>query len=115
MQAARSGRPEVCVELLTRMIAQEPSGRGRFQRRVQLAQLCQAAAHEAIAVTLLQQSVTEIEEKKLEEWEAREMLAYPLGLYYRCLVKTDGDSDERDRVYSWICRLDPLEAMKLER
>lgn len=115
MQAARSGRPEVCTELLTREIAQVPSGRGRFQRRVQLAQFCQGAGYEAIALTMLQQAAAEIEEKKLEEWEPREMLVYPLGLFYQCLVKSDGSSEDRDRVYAWICRLDPLEAMKLER
>jgi hypothetical protein len=64
---------------------------------------------------MLQRAVSEIEEKKLEEWESREMLAYPLALLYRCLVKSDGSSEDRDRVYAWICRLDPLEAMKLER
>ena len=115
MQAARSGRPEVSIELLTRETAQEPSGRGRFQRKVQLARLCQGAGNDAIAVSMLQQAAAEIEEKKLEEWESREMLAYALGLYYRCLVKSDGSTEERDRVYTWICRLDPLEAMKLER
>jgi type VI secretion system protein ImpA len=115
MQAAQAGRPEVCVELLTREISREPSGRARFQRRVQLAQLCHGAGNDAVATTLLQAAVAEIEERKLEEWEAREMLAYPLGLFYQCLLKSDDSSDERDRVYTWMCRLHPLEAMKLER
>jgi type VI secretion system protein ImpA len=115
MQAAQSGRPEVSIELLTRDVAQEPNGRGRFLRKVQLARLSEAAGNHAIAVSMLQRAVSEIEEKKLEEWESREMLAYALALFYRCLVKSDGSSDERDRVYAWICRLDPLEAMKLER
>jgi type VI secretion system protein ImpA len=115
MHAAQSGRPEVSIELLTRDIAHESSGRGRFLRKVQLARLSEAAGNDAIAVSMLQQAVAEIEEKKLEEWESREMLAYALEMYYRCLVKSDGSSDERDRVYNWICRLDPLEAMKLER
>jgi type VI secretion system protein ImpA len=115
MQAARAGRPEAGVELLMREIAQEPSGRGRFQRKVQLAQICLRAGNEVIAIPILQEAVAEIEQKKLEDWEAREMLAYSLGVLYRCLVKSGGSSDERDRLYSWICRLDPLEAMKLER
>ena len=115
MQAAGSGRPEVCTELLTREIAQEPSGRGRFQRRLQIARLCEANGNDGIAITILQEAATEIESKRLEEWESREMLAATLGLLYRCLVKTDGSSDERDRVYTWICRLDPIEAMKLAR
>jgi type VI secretion system protein ImpA len=115
MQAAKAGRPEVCAQLLTREIAQEPSGRGRFQRRIQLARLCDVAGNQAMALTLLQEAVAEIEQRRLEEWESQEVLAYPLGLLYRCLVKSEGSPDERDRVYAWICRLDPLEAMKLER
>jgi type VI secretion system protein ImpA len=115
MQAHRSGRPEVCAQLLNREIAQETSGRARFQRKVQLARLSEAAGNEAMALTLLQEAVSEIEQKRLEEWEPREVLTYALGLFYRCLVKSDGSPDERDRVYAWICRLDPLEAMKLER
>jgi type VI secretion system protein ImpA len=115
MEAARAGRPEAGIELLMREIALEPSGRGRFHRKIQLAHLCLGAGNEAIALPILKQAAAEIEEKKLEEWEPREALAYPLGLFYRCLVKTDGSTDERERLYSWICRLDPLEAMKLEK
>ncbi|HTS28421.1 MAG TPA: type VI secretion system protein TssA [Bryobacteraceae bacterium] len=115
MQAAKAGRLEVCTELLNREIALEPSGRGRFQRKIQLARLSDAAGNGAVAVTLLQEAAAEIEQKQLEQWESREMLTYPLGLLYRCLVKSEGSADERDRVYAWICRLDPMEAMKLER
>jgi hypothetical protein len=115
MQAAKAGRPEVCAELLTREIAQEPSGRGRFQRRLQLARLCQAAGNDAMALVLVQEAVAEIEQRRLEEWESRELLAHSLGLLYRCLVKSQGSADDQERVYAWICRLDPLEAMKLDR
>lgn len=115
MQAARAGRPEASVELLMREISHEPSGRARFLRKAQLAHLCLGAGNEAIAIPILQAAATEIEDKKLEEWESRETLAYPLSLYYQCLVKTDGSSSERERLYTWICRLDPLEAMKLEK
>ena len=40
MRAAREGRPQEAIEILTREAAAERSGRGRFQRRLQLAQLC---------------------------------------------------------------------------
>jgi type VI secretion system protein ImpA len=84
MLAASSGRPEVCNELLAREIAQEPSGRGRFQRRLQIARLCQSAGNDSIAIAVLQEAATEIEQKHLEDWESREMLAGALGLLYRC-------------------------------
>jgi type VI secretion system protein ImpA len=115
VQAVRKGRPEAAVELLLREISRDPSGRGRFQRRIQAAQLCISSGNEAVALSILKNAAAEIEEKKLEEWEAPETLAYPLIMYYRCLVRTEDTYEDRDKLFSWICRLDPVEAMKLEK
>jgi type VI secretion system protein ImpA len=115
IEAARAGRPEAGAELLMREAAREPSGRGRFQRKIQLAQLAMAAENEAVALPMLQNAAGEIEQRKLEEWEAGEMLACPLSLLYTCLVKADGSSEERERLHALIWKLNPLEAMKLER
>jgi len=41
------------------------------------------------------------------------VLAQPLALLYRCLAKTGGSAEEKQKLYSWICRLDPLQAMKV--
>jgi type VI secretion system protein ImpA len=40
MEAAQAGRQQEAFELLVREAAHQNSGRGRFQRRLQLAQLC---------------------------------------------------------------------------
>ena len=87
MQAAGAGRPEAGIELLTREISRESYGRGRFQRKIQLARLLMAAENDAMAISMLQQAAAEIEEKKLEEWESGETLAAPLALLYSCLDK----------------------------
>ena len=115
VQASRNGRPQAAVELLLREISRDPSGRGRFQRRIQAAQLCMSSGNEAIALPILRDAAAEIEQKKLEEWENSETLAYPLIMFYRCLVRTEDGVEDRDKLFSWICRLDPMEAMKLER
>jgi len=115
MQAARSGRASEGIEMLMREMMQEPSGRGRFQRKVQVAQLCLGTGKEAIALPILQEAVAEIERRKLEDWESREMVSPPLAMLYRCLAKNDAAPEERQRLYSWICRLDPLEAMNILR
>jgi len=115
MQAARNGRAQDGIDLLMREMMQEPSGRGRFQRKVQVAQLCLATGNDTIAFPILQEAVGEIERRKLEEWEAREVVAHPLAMLYRCLVKCDGSSSERQKLYALICRLDPLAAMDLSR
>jgi type VI secretion system protein ImpA len=113
MQAARNGRPQEGIEMLMREMAQERNGRTRFQRKVQLTQLCVSTGHEAIAVPILEELAAEIDRRKLEDWESPELLARPLALLYRCKVKSGGDEAERQKLYSWICRLDPLQAMNV--
>ncbi|HEV2447039.1 MAG TPA: type VI secretion system protein TssA, partial [Candidatus Sulfopaludibacter sp.] len=111
LQAASAGRPQEGIEILSREIAQERSGRGRFHRKVQLAQLCLSIGREAIARPILCDLAQEIEQRKLEEWETAEALAHPLTLLFRCLAKLDTDREERQRLYNRICRLDPVQAM----
>jgi type VI secretion system protein ImpA len=115
MQATRSGRPQEGIEMLMREMAQERNGRARFRRKVQLTELCISTGHQAIAVPILQELAAEIERRKLEDWESPEVLAQPLALLYRCLTKADGSAEERQKLYSWICRLDPLQAMNVSR
>jgi type VI secretion system protein ImpA len=115
MQAARSGRPQEGIEMLMREMAQERNGRARFHRKVQLTQLCISTGHEAIAVPILQELAAEIERRKLEDWESPELLAQPLALLYRCLSKDETSADACQKLYSWICRLDPVQAMNVAR
>jgi type VI secretion system protein ImpA len=111
MAAARSGRPQEGIELMTHEIAHERSGRGRFHRKVQLAQLCFAIGREAIALPILSDLAAEIEQRKLEEWEAADAVAHPLTLLFRCLSQMDQNAEERQRLYNQICRLDPVQAL----
>ena len=113
-QAIKKGRPQEGIELLMREMTQERSGRGRFQRKSQLAQICVATGHQTIAFPILQDLAGEIERRKLEDWEAPEMVAHPLALLYKCLAQ-DAAPEERQRLYSWICRLDPLQAMNVAK
>jgi type VI secretion system protein ImpA len=115
MQAARSGRPQEGIELLMREMSQERTGRARFRRKVQLAQLCAGAGHEAVALPILEEVAAEIERRKLEDWEASDLLAPPLALLYRCMARAGGDQEQRQKLYSWICRLDPLQALNVSR
>jgi len=113
MQAARSGRPQEGIEMLMRELGQERSGRARFQRKVQLAQLCVSVGHEAVAHPILQELAGEIERRRLEDWEAPDVVAHPLALLYG--IARDASPEERQKLYSWICRLDPLQALNVGR
>jgi type VI secretion system protein ImpA len=111
MQAARSGDLQQAVEILSHEIAHERSGRARFQRKIQLAQICMSTGQEAIAYPILSEMADEIEHRKLEDWEASEVVAHPLALLYRCMNQLDVDADTKRKLYARICRLDPVQAL----
>lgn len=111
MNAARSGDVQQAIEILSREIAHERSGRARFQRKIQLAQICISTGHEAIAYPILNEMSDEIEHRRLEEWEAAEVLAHPLALLYRCMNQLDVDAESKRKLYARICRLDPVQAL----
>jgi type VI secretion system protein ImpA len=111
MRAAREGRPQEAIEILTREAAAERSGRGRFQRRLQLAQLCMSMGHERIAHPILEQLVAEIDNRSLEGWESSETVAHVLALLFRCLNKLNSGEERKQAIYDRICRLDPLQAL----
>jgi type VI secretion-associated protein, ImpA family len=115
MQAARSGRAQEGIEILSGEIARQNSGRGRFQRKLQLAQLCISIGHEPIAKSILEELGRTIERHQLEEWEASEVVAHALGMLYACMQKLDGDPVEKQKLYARICRLDPMQALVVSR
>ena len=108
MQAATNGDKEEAIQILMREMLQERSGRGKFQRKMQLAQVCLALGRQAIARPILEELTGEIEKRRLEDWEPSEMVAHTLALYYPSL---DGDSEKKQQLYNWICRLDPMQAL----
>ena len=70
-----------------------------------------AGGKEKIAQPLLDQLAAEIEERRLEEWEETEAVAYPLSLLLRCLAVDGGDKERRTQLYARICKLDPIRAL----
>jgi type VI secretion system protein ImpA len=113
MKAARAGKVQEAIGMLTREMNNERSGRGRFQRHIQLANIFLATKHEAIAYPILVELAEEIERRRLEEWEEASVVAQPLALLYRCAEKLGRDDAEKDKIYQKLCRLDPGQALAL--
>jgi type VI secretion system protein ImpA len=114
-EAAAAGRYQEAIEILMREAAMEKSGRGRFQRRLQLAQLCISIGYDQIAHPILDQITAEIDARGLEGWEAPDLVAQPFSLLYQCLVKSKADPELKQKIYDRICRLDPLQALACGR
>lgn len=108
---AASGNISGAISLLSGTIATERSGRGRFLRRVQLAQICLGVGRPGMARNILDEVVKEVESRKLEEWESSETLAQPLALYFQALGDSEEDQQRKRELYAKICRLDPSQAL----
>jgi type VI secretion system protein ImpA len=109
LQAVREGRTAEGLGLINGILSTERSGRARFRRRTQLAHLLIAAGKGKVAQPILDRLAAEIEERRLEDWEQGEALAYPLELLLQCL--SPADDERRAQLYARICRLDPVRAV----
>lgn len=113
MERVRAGEPEKAIELLIRQASQERSARDRFLRKSQAASIMVESGREAVALPILEDLLKEIEQHGLENWESGETVAQPMGLLYRCLKLTQGESSTTQNLYLRICRLDPLQAISI--
>lgn len=111
--ALRRGRVEAALELVSRRMALETSGRGRFQRKIQLARILVASGRHAVSLPLLRELSAEIAARGLSEWEMPAIVVEPLVLLHRCLEHEAEAAEERRAVYTLICRLDPVKAFEL--
>jgi type VI secretion system protein ImpA len=108
----QQGRAQQAIQLLVRDAAQQESGRLRFQRRTQVAQLCLAAGYESVAAPMLEQLAGEIEQRKLEGWESSDLLAPPLTLLLKCMQGRGEGEERRHEIFERLCRIDPTAAME---
>jgi type VI secretion system protein ImpA len=112
LAAARANRSAEALDLIYKQLAAERSGRGRFRRRTQLAHLLMVSGHEKIASPILQELAGEIEQRRLDDWERGEALAYPVELLIRCLDSNGANAADRKQLYDRLCRLDPVRALQ---
>jgi type VI secretion system protein ImpA len=112
-EAMRQGQPQKAFDILCKEVERQRSGRGRFMRKLQLAQLCIGAGKDAIAQPMLDDIAATLETHKLEEWEDREMVAGVLAFLLQSSKKIQGDAKLKQTVFERICRLDPAQAFSV--
>jgi type VI secretion system protein ImpA len=113
LETALQGRRDEAVRALSKAVQEAGSGRSRFLRRLQLAEVCLRAGVPAVARPVLEDLVAEADARKLGEWEDATMASGPLKLLYQCLVIMNADMARRAELASAICRIDPAGAMDL--
>jgi type VI secretion system protein ImpA len=109
----RSGQIEKGLAEMTRLAANETSGRNRFQRKLLLAEVCLASKRERLARSILEELAEQIDKFQLELWESSELVSSVWTRLYKLYKQgTDGpDSDRADKLYERLCRLDPWQAL----
>ena len=110
-EALKAAQPERAFEIMRREIARQGCGRGRFQRTMQLVELCVAAGKESIAQPLLEDIIQAIEDHKLDAWEDKETVAAALATVMRVSQRVQNDESEKRKLFERICRLDPVRAL----
>lgn len=107
--------PQRAIDILMRNAERERSERAGFLRRADAARIMVECGHERVALPILRRMLEQIEQHRLEEWEASQTVAGALGLLYRCMDRLGVDSKEQDALYLRVCRLDPLQAIAVPR
>ncbi len=110
----RSGQVDKGLAEMTRMAANETSGRSRFQRKLMLAEVCLASKRERLARSILEELAEQIDKFQLELWETSDLIGSVWIRLYRLYTQGEGgtpDSDRASKLYERLCRLDPWQAL----
>jgi len=110
-EALAAGQEEKAFSIMRVAIARERSGRNRFRRTMQLAELAIAAGKDSIAQPLLEDVAAIIENHKLDAWEDPATVAGDLLKLMRTSKKIQGSASEKQKLFERICRLDPVQAL----
>src|SRR5580765_8695152 len=109
--ALKAGKPEKAFEIMHQEISRQSSGRRKFERTLQMVQLCVAAGKDAIAQPLVDDLAAAIEAHKLDDWEDRDLIASALTTVMTVSKKVQGNASEKQKLFERICRLDPVRAL----
>jgi hypothetical protein len=112
--AVRAGRVAEGLQTIRRAMNAASTGRERFVRKLQLAELCLMVNNHRVALPLSEDLARQVDEFRLEQWEDEQLSARVWAALYRCLRSAGSDdaSGERLRqVFTRLCRLDINQAM----
>ncbi|WP_161602302.1 type VI secretion system protein TssA [Tautonia marina] len=106
-----SGNSGEALAMMARAVREARTGRERFLRTLQQAELCLAMNRPAISRSLLDDLARQIDEFRLEHWEEAELCARVFAGLYRCV--RDDDPDRAREVYRRLCQFDISLAVQL--
>jgi type VI secretion system protein ImpA len=117
MALVRGKRVSEALRLLQDLVTNAPSGRTRFLRRLDLAEVCLEAGNPALAFPILDELAATIEQARLEEWEDRGLIVRAWSALVRCCRQLGENTAAHSRgaeIFDRLCRLDISTALGLE-
>lgn len=100
------------LAIMAKAARQASSGRERFIRALQQAELCIALDRSALATPILEGLAARVDQLRLDEWEEASLCARVFSNLYQCLR---GRDDERaEVVHRRLCQLDIGVALQME-
>lgn len=112
--ALAEGQAEKAFKIMRDEISRQRSGRGRFERSLQMVELCVAAGKDLIAQPILDDLLAAIEGHKLDDWEDPSLVARALSLIMKTSKRVQDDPAEAHKLFERICRLDPVRALEYQ-
>lgn len=107
-----AGRPSEALSVMARAARQAGSGRERFMRALQQAELCIALNRHPLALPILEGLARRVDELQLDQWEDAPLCARVFSNLYRCL--RGRDDAKANAAYDRLCRLDIGLALQME-
>ena len=107
----RSGRLNEAIAVMVQAVRQAATGRERFLRTLQQAELCLSFERPGLALPLFEYLARRIDELQLDQWEEASLCSRVLSQYYGCLKGRD--EARAQAVYNRLCQLDAGAAMLL--
>lgn len=107
-----AGRPSEALSVMAKAARQAGSGRERFMRALQQAELCIALNRHALALPILEGLAQRVDELHLDQWEDAPLCARVFSNLYRCV--RGRDEAKANAAYDRLCRLDIGLALQME-
>ncbi len=107
----KSGNLQNALTTVATQLAKETTGRGRFERKAQIAWILIETTNDVLAQSYVEECVAMVDGHKLEDWESGPWLAEFLATFLTCLNRREADYELRTKLYKAIARLDPARAL----
>jgi type VI secretion system protein ImpA len=110
----RTRRVAEALQLLRQAMNAATTGRERFLRKLQLAELCLMVNNHRVALPLSEDLARLVDEFRLEQWEDEQWSARVWAALYRCLRQSgtnNGNAERLQQVFMRLCRLDINQAI----